>query len=149
MVVQTAENLALLYEADETAWLEAMAELIRQGRQEELDYANLREYLSDMAIRDRREVKSRLRVLLAHLLKWMHQPEKRAGSWRATILEQQDELEDQVQSSVLRNHAEAVMADAYRKALLRAWAETGIGEKTFPAECPWTLNQLLSADVLE
>ena len=48
-----------LYESDETAWLERMADLIHQGRLDVLDYPHLGEYLSDMARRDRREVESR------------------------------------------------------------------------------------------
>ena len=83
----TAETLELsvLYERDETAWLEAMSALAASGRHAEMDYQNLSEYLADMAGRDRREVFSRLVVLLTHLLKWEHQPERRSGSWRGTI----------------------------------------------------------------
>ena len=56
MIQQAVDLLPSLYESDETAWLEAMSELIHQGRLNELDYAHLREYLADMARRDRREV---------------------------------------------------------------------------------------------
>ena len=80
MIVKPTEKLADLYEADETAWLDAMAESIRKGRLDDLDYAHLAEYLEDMAKRDRREVKSRLTVLAAHVLKWQHQPKKRSRS---------------------------------------------------------------------
>jgi hypothetical protein len=38
MIRKTTDSLADLYEADETAWLEAMAELIRDGRANGLDY---------------------------------------------------------------------------------------------------------------
>jgi hypothetical protein len=81
----------VLYEHDETAWLETMAELIRLGRLDEIDYPNLAEYLADMARRDRREVDSRLTVLIVHALKWAHQPDRRSGSWKATIIEQRQE----------------------------------------------------------
>ena len=57
-------KLADLYEADETAWLDAMAELIRRGDYSELDYEHLQEYLSDMSLRERRAVESRLEVLI-------------------------------------------------------------------------------------
>ena len=67
MVQRTAQTLAALYEADETAWLEAIADLVRRGRLDQLDTGTLVEYLADMARRDRREVYSRLVVLLAHL----------------------------------------------------------------------------------
>ena len=147
----TAQALApnVLYEQDETAWLEAMSELIRQGRLDEVDFPNLAEYLADMARRDRREVESRLTVLIAHVLKWAHQPDRRAGGWKATVIEQRQELEALAGRGVLRNHAEAVLAAAYRKAVERAAAETGLPAEAFPAACPFTLDRLLSADLLE
>jgi hypothetical protein len=49
---------------------------------------------------------------------------------------------------VLRNHAEAVLAEVYRKAVERAAAETGLTAETFPAACPYSFDQLLSADLL-
>lgn len=139
---------SVLYEQDETAWLETMAELIRTGRLEDVDYPNLAEYLTDMARRDRREVESRLIVLILHTLKWLQQPDQRSRSWLSTIVEQRQELEGLVSGGVLRNHAEAVLAEVYRKAVERATAETGLSAETFPAACPYTLDQLLSADLL-
>jgi hypothetical protein len=147
MIQRAASGLAQLYEADETAWLEAMAELIAQGRWDDLDYAHLGEYLSDMARRDRREVKSRLTTLLAHLFKWLHQPERRSRSWRGTIIEQRQELSGLVTRGVLRQHAEAVLAEAYAEAVERVVAETGLAADAFSAECPYTLEQLLSPDL--
>ena len=139
--------LADLYLEDETAWLDRMSELVRQRRLTELDLDNLTEYLSDMARRERREVKSRLGLLITHLLKWEFQPERRSGSWRATIITQRQELADLAGSGVLRNHAEAVLAEAYANAVEVAAAETGLVAGSFPAECPYGLDQLLAADV--
>jgi uncharacterized protein DUF29 len=148
MTTAQAVPLAVLYERDETAWLEAMSELIRLGRLGEVDYPNLAEYLADMARRDRREVESRLTVLLSHALKWAHQPNHRSGSWKGTIIAQRQELEGLVSRGVLRNHAEAVLADVYGKAVERAAGETGLSAETFPEACPYTLDQLLSTDLL-
>ncbi len=147
MIQRAVEDLTSLYNEDETAWLDAMSELIRQGRLDQLDYAHLEEYLADMARRDRREVESRLTVLIAHLLKWTHQPRKRTRSWRGTIVAQQQELADDVQGGVLRNHAKAVLPKSYAKAVKRAAAETGLSTKTFPVACPYTLDQLLSPNL--
>jgi hypothetical protein len=148
MTTVQAPALGLLYEQDETAWLEANAELIGRGRLEEIDYPNLAEYLADMARRDRREVESRLTILLAHVLKWEHQPQKRSGGWKGTIIEQRQELEGLVSKGVLHNHAEAVLVDMYHKAVERAAAETGLAQGTFPVECPYSLDQLLSEELL-
>src|ERR1700724_40418 len=113
MATAEALDLSVLYEHDETAWLEAMSALAASGRFAEMDFLNLSEHLTDMAKRDRREVFSRLVVLLSHLLKWEYQPDRRSGSWRGTLLEQQRELRQLLESGTLRNHATAVFADAY------------------------------------
>jgi hypothetical protein len=142
----TAEvvDLGLLYERDETAWLEAMSALAAAGRYAEMDYVHLSEYLQDMAKRDRREVFSRLVVLLSHLLKWDYQPEHRSGSWRGTIRAQRRELRQLFESATLRNHAQAVLADAYEEARCQAADETELGLDVFPAECTRSLEELLA-----
>src|SRR5947199_7637380 len=138
-----AKALPSLFESDETAWLEAMSDLIQRGSYEELDYQHLAEYLADMAKRDRREVESRLVVLIHHVLKWMHQPEMRSGSWRATIVTQRQDLELLIGRGVLRKHAEAVLANCYRKAVERAAAETDLPASTFPKKCRYGLELFL------
>src|SRR5713226_2366412 len=79
--------LSVLFDQDETAWLEITSQMAAEGRFGEMDYPNLSEYLADMAKRDRREVSSRLVTLLTHLLKWQYDSDHRSGSWRGTILE--------------------------------------------------------------
>jgi uncharacterized protein DUF29 len=142
----TTEQLPLhiLFEQDETAWLEIMSHLAAQGRYAEMDCSNLSEYLADMAKRDRREVSSRLVTLLVHLLKWENQPERRSGSWQGTILEQRRELRKLLESGTLHNHALAVLAEAYADARKQAAAETGLSRGTFPVECAWDLDSLLA-----
>lgn len=147
MATAPAESLALLYLEDETAWLEAMADLIRRRDLAALDLGSLGEYLTDMARRDRREVKRRLVVLIAHLLKWEFQPEKRSRSWRTTVLNQRQELSDLASGGVLRTHAEAVLSEAYEDAIELAASETGFPGAAFPPGCPYTLDHLLSIDL--
>jgi hypothetical protein len=144
MVQRSSAATAALYELDETAWLEATADLIRQGRLDEVDRNTLAEYLTDMAKRDRREVFSRLVVLLCHLLKWEYQPDHRSGSWKGTILEQQRELRQLLESGTLRNHALAVFADAYADARKQAAAETDLTRTAFPEACGWDLDSALA-----
>ena len=135
--------LNVLYEQDETAWLEAMSTLAAQGRHAELDHPNLSEYLSDLAKRDRREVSSRLVALIAHLLKWEYQPLQRTGSWRVSIMEQRRELRKLLESRILHNYAKSVLTEAYTDAQKQAAVETALPRGTFPAECPWDLEKLL------
>lgn len=144
MVQRTPSTTGALYEVDETAWLETTADLIRQGRLDSVELDHLAEYLTDMAKRDRREVLRRLVVLLAHLLRWEYQPDRRSGSWTGTILEQQRELRQLLESGTLRTHARAVLADAYAEARKQAAAETGLARATFPEACPWQLDGALA-----
>jgi hypothetical protein len=146
VVQSTPKALAELFESDETAWLEQTAELVRDKRFDQLDISNLAEYLTDMARRDRREVVSRLVALLAHLLKWEHQPERRGGSWRSTILEQQRELRVILESGTLRNHAESMFEKAYAGARRQAAAEIEQEESVLPKECPWTLDGVIGEE---
>src|SRR5215207_3708777 len=126
MVARTADALASLYEADETDWLEQTAGLIREGRHDELDFAHLQEFLSDMASRDRRRVESRLTVLLEHLLKWQFQPEKRTPSWHRTVLTQRQRVRKDVARGVLRRHAEEVLPETYADAVQLAAVATAL-----------------------
>lgn len=139
-------KLARLYIEDETAWIELTSRLVKQRRFHELDAKNLAEFLNDMAKRDRREVKSRLTVLIVHLLKWEHQHHERTRSWRKTIVTQRNELQTLLESGTLRNHAENVLEKAYANAVGEAAAETGINEEMFPRTCPYTIEGLLEDD---
>jgi Domain of unknown function DUF29 len=145
--VSKARALAAMYEPDEVAWLEESCRLIRAGRVEELDYPNLASYLDDMAIRERREVESRLRTLVAHLLKWHYQPQKRTRSWEKTVLDQRYELELMLESATLRRHAQDILAKSYSSAVRKAASETRLPPTTFPVECPYTLEQVLTEEL--
>ena len=140
---------AALYETDETAWLDRTADRLRLGRFDEIEPQILAEYLTDMARRDRKEVFSRLTVLLVHVLKWVFQPDKRSGGWKATILTQQQELVYELRSGTLRNHAETVLPETYTNAVARAAAETGLPATAFPQTCPHMLDELIAPDLID
>jgi hypothetical protein len=86
-------------------------------------------------------VLSRLTVLLAHLLKWEHQPEKRNHSSEATILHQRNELRDLLESRTLQNYAREVLGKAYGRAVKEAVLEMAADESLFPPACPWSLEE--------
>jgi Domain of unknown function DUF29 len=146
MAALQTESLTDLYEQDETAWLEAMAELVANRQFAAMDHKNLSEFLTDMAKRDRREVVSRLVILLTHLLKWQFQTEGQSASWRGTIREQRLQLQLLLDSATLRKHAESVLAEVYTKARKLAADETGFKLSRFPKECAWDIDDLLSDD---
>lgn len=144
MVERLKQTLSSLYEQDETAWLEAMSDLAARRRFEDMDFENLSEYLQSMAKRDRRAVFNRLVVLLTHLLKWDHQVDQRTNSWRGTIRGQRRKLGLFLESGRLRRYAAEVLAEAYQEAIEQAAEETGLPAKTFPEQCPLTLDEILA-----
>ncbi|MEA3640791.1 MAG: DUF29 domain-containing protein [Lamprobacter sp.] len=80
--------LMSMYETDFHQWIEEQSDLLRSGQLTQLDMTNLVEELQSMSARERRELINRLAVLLAQLLNWEFQPERRSTNWRLTINEQ-------------------------------------------------------------
>ncbi|MBC8121297.1 MAG: DUF29 domain-containing protein [Gemmatimonadaceae bacterium] len=144
MDVQT--NKLTAYDQDFHAWANEQAELVRSGRLTQLDLENVAEELEGLARRDRREIASRLDVLLMHLLKWAYQPQARSNSWKATILEQRQSIFKLIEESPsLNSYPERVLDKEYALARDRAAAETGLPVETFPGRCPFSIEQVLDS----
>lgn len=132
------------YERDFYSWIHRNIDLLKQGKLADIDIDILIDELESMAKRDKRELTSRLMILIAHLLKWQFQPENQSGSWRGSIREQRIQLIEQLEESPsLRNSLDESVVKAYPKALALAIDETGLTSKKFPTECPYALKQLL------
>ncbi len=131
-----------VYDHDFHAWANEQAALLRAGRLSEADVAHIAEEIETLGRGERREMASRLGVLLLHLLKWAHQPERRGKSWRLTIEEQRRQiarhLRDNPSLGAWRDEA---VADAYGDAVLRAERETDLPRDVFAWACPWTFEQ--------
>jgi len=130
---------------DLSAWAAAQAALIRQHRLAEADLDHLAEGLETMSRSVRRELVSRLAVLVAHLLKWSHQPDRRSKRWAATIKGQRLEIEGLLEESPsLTAGLTESLARADPQAVAWATAETGLAETTFPPACPFRADQVLA-----
>jgi hypothetical protein len=81
------------YPEDFYGWTIEQSRLLRSGELSAIDAANIAEEIESIGRSDRRELKSRLVVLVAHLLKWRHQRGGRSRSWSATIDEQRLQIE--------------------------------------------------------
>ncbi len=129
-----------VYAEDFVAWVDRQANLLRAGKLDGLDRANLAEELEDMGKAKRQELRSRLEILLTHLLKYQHQPDMRSGSWRGTIGEQRRRIEDVIEESPsLRSTLAALLEDPklYRHAVQQALLETGLSKRVFPETNPY------------
>lgn len=137
----------ITHDQDFHAWTREQAELLRTGQFTALDLDHLIEELESMGARERRELTSRLKVLLAHLLKWQFQPQRRSAGWEATIKEERLSLEDLLDDNPsLRPTLPAQIVRAYRLARLLAVTETNLAESTFPATCPYAPAQVIDPD---
>lgn len=138
-----------LYDEDFFAWTQRTAELLRDGRFDDVDVEHAAEEIEDMGKRDLKELNSRMQVLLLHLLKWRLQPDKRSPSWQATIVTQRIEIEATLlQSPSLRARLRQELPGNYLRAIKRALPETGLERERFSTECPFTIEQILDESFL-
>jgi hypothetical protein len=132
-----------LYETDFYAWANEQAALLRSGKLSLADIENIAEEIESMGKTEKRELLSRLKVLLMHLLKWQFQPVGRSVSWQLTIKEQRREVVRHLADNPsLKGRLAETMADAYGDAIIAAARETSLPEDTFPTECPWSFEQI-------
>jgi hypothetical protein len=135
------------YERDFYNWIHHNITLLRQGRWDEIEIDILIDELESMAKRDKRELISRLMILIAHLLKWQYQPDQRSGSWQGSICEQRICIDAQLtESPSLKNALVESVSQAYIGSLKITQKETGLPSSSFPSSCPYTLEQLLDED---
>ncbi len=133
-----------LYEADYVLWSETIVQQLRDRAYDQVDWVNLIEEIEDMSRRERKALQSNLIVLLLHLLKWQFQAEMRSGSWRGSIVEHRQRIQDDLQESPsLRSVLPQIWDEAYRKAVARAVAETGLEIEVFPIDCPYVIEEIL------
>lgn len=132
------------YESDFAAWVERQATLLREEKFAELDRENLLEELESMGSNLHHELRSRLIVLLAHLLKCKYQPQRKCKSWFSTLSEQRDQIALRLERSPsLRPEVDQYIDAAYRSAVYRASVETGLPESAFPRTQPFSQEEIL------
>jgi hypothetical protein len=134
------------YDKDFYAWTQHQAALLRAEKFQDLDITNIAEELESLGARDHRELRRRLQRLVTHLLKWQYQPTRRqtGHSWRSTIRTQRQEIAELLeQSPSLRQTVPEALSARYALAREHARDQTHLPLGTFPATCPWTVEQIL------
>ena len=132
------------YESDVVVWAQEQARMLRARQFSLLDIEHIAEEIEDVGKSEKRELRNRMSLLLAHLLKWQYQPERRGNSWRRTIKEQRkaildclDEtpsLKPDMQDPQWR---ERVWADAISAVLKEVELDN------LPENCPWFISEIL------
>lgn len=135
------------YETDVIAWANEQAALLRAGQLDQLDIEHLADEIEDVGKSEKRELASRMAVLIAHLLKWQFQPERRGSGWERAIHEQRKSIVRQVEKSPSLKHYLAdgeCIQEAWSDAVIIAISETNLD--IFSDDCPWDSALILTPD---
>lgn len=116
----TSEPLSL-YRRDFVAWCEETLSQLKAQNFHELDLASLIEEIEGLANRERKELRSRLDVLLQHLLKRLYVRNSYDDrGWENTIAEQRRQLQILLEASPsLSRFLTEVFEDSWQYALKR------------------------------
>ena len=125
------------------------AQLLRERKFKKVDLDNLIEEIESMGRSEKKAVRSNLRILLTHLLKYKYQSQKRSNSWLFTIVEHRQRIKDSFKDSPsLNRHFIQEFAECYQDARALAAAETGLPIDTFPVDSPFSPEDTIDADYL-
>jgi hypothetical protein len=131
-----------LYDEDYWTWTQTQADALRRRSGNELDWDLLAQELDALGATEERELRSRYIVLISHLLKWAHQPDRRSRSWSNTIANQRDEIETLFKRNPgLKSLGGEIFARAYANARRVASSEADLDLSIFPSEPPFTQEQ--------
>lgn len=137
---------SILYETDFYAWTQEQAELLKLGKLNTLDVANLLEEIESLGKQQKQELRNRLGVLIGHLLKWEYQPDFRSKSWRVTIREQRRRIKEHLDDNPsLKPYLSQAVLVAYEDGIDLVSKETPLDKKDLPQECSYTIEQILDS----
>src|ERR1700733_1017945 len=131
------------------SWALHQAELLRAGRLSEIDAAAIAEEMVDVGEEEYHRLESALRVVMLHLLKWDHQPDRRSRSWALSILEHRRRVHRQFRRSPgLKSQLDEALDGAYEDARLEASSETGLPLKIFPPDLPFDYTEVMERPII-
>ena len=140
---------AELYDRDFVEWAKRNAELLRSGRVAEADLEHIAEEIEDMGKRERRSLRHRFERLIEHLLKWQFQAQRRGTSWARTVLDQRRGIQRLLEENRSLHHELAeLVPGAYADAAETVALVMRVPREELPAECPFSLEQLLDKQYL-
>jgi hypothetical protein len=139
------KNMYPSHEKDVYGWAVHTAQLLRDKKMNEVDFDGIVEEIEALGRSEKHELVNRLSLVMAHLLKWQFQPNMRGHSWKYTIREQRKQAKYHWEDNPsLKGKLDEAIEKSYNLALDKAVKETGLDEKAFPAECPYTFDQIMN-----
>jgi hypothetical protein len=126
------------------AWVQEQVAHLRARRIDALDFDNIAEELGDVGKSEFRDLHGALAVVLLHMLKWEHQPERRSRSWANSIAEHRDRVNDALSDSPsLKSRRGEAIERAYRSARRGASTEMDRPIESLPAACPYSWEVIM------
>ncbi|MCC5635226.1 DUF29 domain-containing protein [Nostoc sp. CHAB 5844] len=141
-------NLKQLYETDESLWLEATIELLRQKQFNQLDVENLIEELISLGKILLALAKSILRQIIIHILLlqyWQVEYERNYRHWLGEIKTFRYDLNNHLTTNLI-NKLQDDLENIYQSAVDFVQVKTDL--TIFPEQCLYTLAQLLDDNYL-
>jgi hypothetical protein len=139
---------AARYDRDLYSWAVEQAALLRAGRIAEADARNIAEELDDVGNEQYDKLQSALRIILLHLLKWDHQPQRRSRSWWASITVQRNQVRRLLRKNPgLKPHVDEAISEAYEDARIQAVVQTHLNLRGFPARCPFSWQDIMEREI--
>lgn len=141
-----------LYDRDFYLWTQTTAKLLKEKQLDMVDFDNLIEEIESMGKSERKELKSRLTVLIEHLLKikfWQSEKANNARGWRQTIVEQRRQIEYLLSDSPsLKGLLAEIWFECYVNARKDIIKKYELDAEIFPTEPAFSLEDILNEDYI-
>ncbi|MBE9174577.1 DUF29 domain-containing protein [Synechocystis salina LEGE 06155] len=152
MVVELRKTNKSLYEMDYNLWVLDTVDKLKNQDLDGLDWENLIGEVEDLSRRDKKKLKSLLRLLFEHILKltyWQSEATRNQGHWRGEIRNFRKQIKDELQDSPsLKNYVNEVLSECYQDSREIVSDKTQLPLSTFPEKLIASLEQLLDENWL-
>ena len=143
--VTRPNSLRTAYSDDFYTWTQEQGARLRAGELNGLDLENLAEEIESLGKSQFASLVSALRIVLLHMLKFDHQPERGTRSWALSIVEHRRRVSYELRDSPsLKSRLAEATERAYDFGRIEASRETGLPLKQFPETCPYPLDAIMN-----
>ena len=140
-----AQKVAKLYDTDFFEWANVKAQLLREGKFDQIDVSHLIEETEDLGKDEFWALEGNIQIVLMHLLQWQFQAVKKTASWQPSLKKDRRAV-----AKLFRGNPsflpklQAVINKEYPAAMENAVFETGLPEQSFPADCPYSSQSVIN-----
>ena len=147
-LARPAEIAGPSYDEDLAGWAYAQSAALLTLKSEGIDWANIAEELKDLGNSQFKSFVSEVQLVIAHMLKWDMQPQRRGNSWANTIAVQRDTaLGELAANPSFKSRIGEALEVAWRRGVRDASSAMDIPLRALPSECPYTWDELMNRPI--